>query len=418
MFIGCNPEDIVPNYDPEDIVCCVFVVSPDCRDDVAVKKDFILVRSFKDGKFLSVVKSNIHDIGDISVKNDSTLQPGNIGGLSTALQNAVDKPLMTGAVHLVSSSERGSSSRSSGSTLRLNIHALIGLHSGDIRVQPDSYSVTNGTPINKRPVLGYRTLNLFKLFRLVHKLGGFSNARCPHCRNAVEMSEAFLLLAAAAALPIRSIPRDALPKGRDRDVIQGDSHPWEQKPPSAPLRGGNTSRPIGRKEKDILVNKTFINPLDHEKLHAAALKGSMQHPPQTLCFHFPIEKKNFKGRYLYGFEEYCTSTNILFHMDLPIKVAKANKDLAMESELTQNQEAKNLGNLKEEFGENKDVCDNTDKVSSEEKEIVKDTDDPCHSGRDLKGNDENPANEPVSGPEEVENHQEHDMDRSTEKKEE
>lgn len=37
-----------------------------------------------------------------------------------------------------------------------------------------SYVLT-GTPINKRPVLGYRNLNLFKLFRLVHKLGGFDN---------------------------------------------------------------------------------------------------------------------------------------------------------------------------------------------------------------------------------------------------
>ncbi|KAG7281168.1 hypothetical protein CRUP_032871, partial [Coryphaenoides rupestris] len=32
-----------------------------------------------------------------------------------------------------------------------------------------------GTPINKRPVLGYRNLNLFKLYRLVHKLGGFDS---------------------------------------------------------------------------------------------------------------------------------------------------------------------------------------------------------------------------------------------------
>lgn len=35
--------------------------------------------------------------------------------------------------------------------------------------------LTLGTPINKRPVLGYRNLNLFKLYRLVHKLGGFDN---------------------------------------------------------------------------------------------------------------------------------------------------------------------------------------------------------------------------------------------------
>ena len=42
---------------------------------------------------------------------------------------------------------------------------------------------TSGTPINKRPVLGYRNLNLFKLYRLVHKLGGFdsvSPASPPH----------------------------------------------------------------------------------------------------------------------------------------------------------------------------------------------------------------------------------------------
>uniref|UniRef100_A0AAZ3PVV3 ARID domain-containing protein n=1 Tax=Oncorhynchus tshawytscha TaxID=74940 RepID=A0AAZ3PVV3_ONCTS len=30
-----------------------------------------------------------------------------------------------------------------------------------------------GTPINKKPVLGYRNLDLFKLYRLVHQLGGF-----------------------------------------------------------------------------------------------------------------------------------------------------------------------------------------------------------------------------------------------------
>lgn len=35
--------------------------------------------------------------------------------------------------------------------------------------------ISAGTPINKRPVLGYRNLNLFKLYRLVHKLGGFDS---------------------------------------------------------------------------------------------------------------------------------------------------------------------------------------------------------------------------------------------------
>lgn len=32
-----------------------------------------------------------------------------------------------------------------------------------------------GTPINKPPVLGYKDLNLFKLFRLVYQQGGCDN---------------------------------------------------------------------------------------------------------------------------------------------------------------------------------------------------------------------------------------------------
>ena len=40
-------------------------------------------------------------------------------------------------------------------------------------INPGSLSVCpSGTPINKPPVLGYKDLNLFKLFRLVFQLGG------------------------------------------------------------------------------------------------------------------------------------------------------------------------------------------------------------------------------------------------------
>ncbi|XP_069625585.1 AT-rich interactive domain-containing protein 4B [Ranitomeya imitator] len=323
------------NGDKKKVSCVpALVVSPDCRDDVAVKKDFILVRSFKDGKFLSVVKSNIHDIGDISVKNDSTLQPA-LDYAMEFIRNKTIPPNWKAEVK-----EESSGSETEEDETKDDEDDNISEQEDEVEPFPDEnenflqqlykFMEDRGTPINKRPVLGYRTLNLFKLFRLVHKLGGFSNIESGAVWKQVYQDLGIPVLNSAAGYNVK-------------------------------------------------------------------------------CAY---------KKYLYGFEEYCTSTNILFHMDLPIKVAKANKDLAMESELPQNQEAKNLGNLKEEFGENKDVCDNTDKVSSEEKEIVKDTDDPCHSGRDLKGNDENPANEPVSGPEEVENHQEHDMDRSTEKKEE
>ncbi|MCJ8730841.1 hypothetical protein PDJAM_G00188990 [Pangasius djambal] len=91
-----------------------------------------------------------------------------------------------------------------------------------------------GTPINKRPVLGYRNLNLFKLYRLVHKLGGF-------------------------------------------DSIESGSI-WKQ----------------------------VYQDLGIPVLNSAA----------------GYNVKCAYRKYLYGFEDYCTSTGITFRMDLPFKAVE------------------------------------------------------------------------------------------------
>lgn len=39
----------------------------------------------------------------------------------------------------------------------------------------NTFLLVLGTPINKPPVLGYKDLNLFKLFRLVYQQGGCDN---------------------------------------------------------------------------------------------------------------------------------------------------------------------------------------------------------------------------------------------------
>ncbi|CAB1311692.1 unnamed protein product [Coregonus sp. 'balchen'] len=92
-----------------------------------------------------------------------------------------------------------------------------------------------GTPINKKPVLGYRNLDLFKLYRLVHKLGGF------------------------------------------HDIESGS------------------------------VWKTVYQALGIPVLNSAA----------------GYNVKCAYRKYLYGFEEFCTSCSITFHMDLPLKQPKA-----------------------------------------------------------------------------------------------
>uniref|UniRef100_A0A3B4YVD0 AT-rich interaction domain 4B n=1 Tax=Seriola lalandi dorsalis TaxID=1841481 RepID=A0A3B4YVD0_SERLL len=90
-----------------------------------------------------------------------------------------------------------------------------------------------GTPINKRPVLGYRNLNLFKLYRLVHKLGGFDNIESGSVWKQVYQDLGIPVLNSAAGYNVKCAYR----------------------------------------------------------------------------------------KYLYGFEEYCTSTAITFRMDLPLKQA-------------------------------------------------------------------------------------------------
>jgi len=53
------------------------VVCPDCSDEIAVKKDNILVRSFKDGKFTSVPRKDVHEItSDTAPKPDAILKQG------------------------------------------------------------------------------------------------------------------------------------------------------------------------------------------------------------------------------------------------------------------------------------------------------------------------------------------------------
>ncbi|XP_013908094.1 PREDICTED: AT-rich interactive domain-containing protein 4B [Thamnophis sirtalis] len=52
------------------------VVCSNCSDEVAVKKDNILVRSFKDGKFSSIPRKDVREISESSPKPDAALKQG------------------------------------------------------------------------------------------------------------------------------------------------------------------------------------------------------------------------------------------------------------------------------------------------------------------------------------------------------
>ncbi|XP_029449698.1 AT-rich interactive domain-containing protein 4B isoform X2 [Rhinatrema bivittatum] len=155
------------------------VVSPDCSDEITVKKDNILVRSFSDGKFVSVPRKDVRVISsEIASKPDAALKQ--------AMEQAFDFHKSKTIPHAWKTElKEESSSSETEDEEEADPEDASSEEEEEIEPFPEErenflqqlykFMEDRGTTINKRPVLGYRNLNLFKLFRLVHKLGGFDN---------------------------------------------------------------------------------------------------------------------------------------------------------------------------------------------------------------------------------------------------
>ncbi|XP_055002776.1 AT-rich interactive domain-containing protein 4B isoform X1 [Sorex araneus] len=159
------------------------VVCPDCSDEIAVKKDNILVRSFKDGKFTSVPRKDVHEItSDTAPKPDAILKQAFDQALEFHKSKTIPANWKTELKEDSSSSEAEEEEEEEDDEKEKEDNSE---EEEEIEPFPEEresflqqlykFMEDRGTPINKRPVLGYRNLNLFKLFRLVHKLGGFDN---------------------------------------------------------------------------------------------------------------------------------------------------------------------------------------------------------------------------------------------------
>ncbi|XP_046508116.1 AT-rich interactive domain-containing protein 4B isoform X2 [Equus quagga] len=160
------------------------VVCPDCSDEIAVKKDNILVRSFKDGKFTSVPRKDVHEItSDTAPKPDAVLKQAFDQALEFHKSRTIPANWKTELKEDSSSSEAEEEEEEEEDEKEKEDNSSE--EEEEIEPFPEErenflqqlykFMEDRGTPINKRPVLGYRNLNLFKLFRLVHKLGGFDN---------------------------------------------------------------------------------------------------------------------------------------------------------------------------------------------------------------------------------------------------
>ncbi|XP_055957452.1 AT-rich interactive domain-containing protein 4B [Patella vulgata] len=144
----------------------VLVVLPDAHDLDLRTKEHILVKSFKDNKFSSVVRKELKEFNrDIALKNETT-------SLKNAMEKALNYfehkslPASWKREELLGSEEDIEEDESSDDEQNEEKDRFV--------AQLYKFMDDRGTPINKGPLVGMHDLNLYRLFKLVQNFGGYN----------------------------------------------------------------------------------------------------------------------------------------------------------------------------------------------------------------------------------------------------
>uniref|UniRef100_A0A674K143 AT-rich interaction domain 4B n=1 Tax=Terrapene triunguis TaxID=2587831 RepID=A0A674K143_9SAUR len=242
------------------------VVCPDCSDDIAVKKDNVLKLPIKYVKLILLLM--LINAGLLAAF-DQALEFRKSRTVPSNWKTELKEESSSSEAEEEEEDEKEKEDNSSEEEEEIEPFPE---ERENFLQQLYKFMEDRGTPINKRPVLGYRNLNLFKLFRLVHKLGGFDNIESGAVWKQVYQDLGIPVLNSAAGYNVK-------------------------------------------------------------------------------CAY---------KKYLYGFEEYCTSANIEFQMALPEKMTnKPCKECEKEKELKMREEpeqdVKEIKVVKEEHKEEEEV---------------------------------------------------------------
>ncbi|KAK3597334.1 hypothetical protein CHS0354_034576 [Potamilus streckersoni] len=147
----------------------VLVVLPDASPSVEPKmKDHFLVRSFKDGKYLSISRKEMKEFTrEMALKNEDKFLKAAIEKALLYIDNkelppAWDKESLLGKEEEL---ETGEDESSDDEPSEDKDHFIAHLY---------KFMDDRATPINKGPTIGNTDLNLYNLFKVVHKLGGYN----------------------------------------------------------------------------------------------------------------------------------------------------------------------------------------------------------------------------------------------------
>ncbi|XP_052551494.1 AT-rich interactive domain-containing protein 4A isoform X2 [Tympanuchus pallidicinctus] len=199
------------------------VVSPSCNDDVTVKKDQCLVRSFADSKFYSVARKDIKEVDALNLPKSESSPKKGLQEASTFLSTkVVPRNWKMDISEIMESSssdeEDGAAAETDEEEIKreekneevLPEEELDPEERDNFLQQLYKFMEDRGTPINKPPVLGYKDLNLFKLFRLVYQQGGCDNIESGAVWKQIYMDLGIPILNSAASYNVKTAYRKYL----------------------------------------------------------------------------------------------------------------------------------------------------------------------------------------------------------------
>ncbi|KFP06444.1 AT-rich interactive domain-containing protein 4A, partial [Calypte anna] len=214
------------------------VVSPSCNDDVTVKKDQCLVRSFADSKFYSVARKDIKELDIQNLPKSESCPKKGLQEASTFISTkCVPRNWKMDISEILESSSSDEEDGAAAETDEeeekreekteevVPEEELDPEERDNFLQQLYKFMEDRGTPINKPPVLGYKDLNLFKLFRLVYQQGGCDNIESGAVWKQIYMDLGIPILNSAASYNVKTAYRKrALQRDLDRLESWADSN--------------------------------------------------------------------------------------------------------------------------------------------------------------------------------------------------
>ncbi|XP_056623551.1 AT-rich interactive domain-containing protein 4A isoform X2 [Triplophysa dalaica] len=235
------------------------VISPSCNDDITIKKDQCLVRSFADSKFHTVARKEVQELNINTIPNP---EYSNRKGFEAAQHFLQSKQIpdswkmdLSEILESSSSDEENEADEGDGKESEEELKEPLQEEPDD---EPDpeerdhflqqlyKFMEDRGTPINKPPVLGYKDLNLFKLFRLVYLHGGCDNIESGSIWKQIYMDLGIPVLNSAASYNVKTAYRKYLygfeEYCRSAQIQFRTVHHNEPRPESLP--GVKSERPV------------------------------------------------------------------------------------------------------------------------------------------------------------------------------